>query len=367
MKKVYYVGIDQHKKTSTLNIRGGDGRMIRTVGIRHDRLKALRDVISTLDGKVQTAVEATGFYWWMVQELRRLGAEAHLAHPAALKMIFKAKNKTDKNDAERISKLLWLGQLPESYIPTEEQIQARELLGTRRLLVKVRGQIGNRIHQLFAKLNEPVPTRGLLYSPKNIKILRTVNLPGEWGQSLEQLIQSLEDVQREICRCEERIQELVGKDEFYTWLDQVYGFGSVAAATVGARVGTFDRFANRRVVGSYFGLTPRVDNSADKCRSGHIDKMGPTEIRKILVQAVHCMIQKRPEAQAYFSYLSRRARASKVYVAMARRLIVGLRAARVKQEPFDLARCFKVPQTRTFQGRGGPVTLVRSTRNIMER
>lgn len=358
MKKVYFVGIDQHKKVSTLHVRGADGKTVRSFGIRHDRLQGLRSTLSALDGTIHASMEATGFYWWMVQELRNQGVHVHLAHPGALKMIFKAKNKTDKNDAERISKLLWLGELPESYIPTQQEARIRELLGTRRLLVKIRGQMCCRIHQLFAKLNEPVPTRGFFYSSKNLNILKTVNLPQEWGESLGHLVQSLQGIQDEIKACEKRIEEFASTHELSQWIDQVDGFAAVGSATVAARIGSFERFANRRAVASYFGLTPKIDNSADTKRSGHIDKMGPAEVRKVLVQAVHCMVRTRPAAREYLDYLCRRVRPCKALVAMARRLIVGLRAARVKGEAFDLAKCFKLPETRSFQGRSGTVTLV---------
>jgi transposase len=108
--------MDQHKKTSTVHVRGSDGSSIRAMTIQHYHLDPLRRLMGELtkEGKVHVGVEATGFYWWMVHELRRLGAIVHLGHPSAMRLIFKSKTKTDNNDAERLSKLLWIGEFTEN-------------------------------------------------------------------------------------------------------------------------------------------------------------------------------------------------------------------------------------------------------------
>jgi len=282
----------------------------------------------------------------MVQELRSLGAQVHLAHPGALRLIFQSKNKTDANDAERLSRLLWLRELPESYIPTEQEAQQRELVGTRELLVGMRVALGNRIQHVFAKLNRALPTRGNVYSGPSLKSLEQEagTLCGEWGACVKDLVAALKAVQTQIRACETRLQQHAAEDPRCAWLDAIDGFAAVASVTLSSRAGPLERFPNRRSIASYFGLTPRVDSSADKRRLGAIDKRGPADVRKILVQLVHNLIRTRAAARRYFEHLSRSVKGPKVYVAMARRLLVGIRAAWARQEAFELEKCFRVAE-----------------------
>jgi len=158
MEQVYSVGMDQYKRSSTLHIRGPQGESVRQLTVRHvegGSPPRLRETLESLEQPVHVAVEATGFYRWMVQDLRSLGAHVHLARPSALRLIFRAKNKPDDNDAERRSRLVWLGQAPESYIPTEGEAQRRELVGTRQLLVGMRVALANRIDPASARPISP--------------------------------------------------------------------------------------------------------------------------------------------------------------------------------------------------------------------
>ena len=79
MQQVFKIGMDQHKKTSAIHVRDQEGKTVRRMTLWHDRLGELKKLMESLDGKKEVAIEATGFYWWMVQELRRLGAEVHLS------------------------------------------------------------------------------------------------------------------------------------------------------------------------------------------------------------------------------------------------------------------------------------------------
>ena len=43
-----------------------------------------------------------------------------VGHPPKLKAIAQTDKKTDRVDAKELSRLLWLGSVPESYVPTDE-------------------------------------------------------------------------------------------------------------------------------------------------------------------------------------------------------------------------------------------------------
>ncbi len=65
----------------------------------------------------------------------------------------------------------------------------------------------------------------------------------------------------------------------------IVGVGPQTAIAVSCWVGEIERFPNAKKLGSYFGLAPRVSNSADKQRHGHITKEGNRMVRWLLTQA----------------------------------------------------------------------------------
>ena len=66
----------------------------------------------------EIAVETSTAGKYVAHLLRDHGLHVHLANSKELKLIWKSKKKTDKNDARILARLLRTGDLPESYLPT---------------------------------------------------------------------------------------------------------------------------------------------------------------------------------------------------------------------------------------------------------
>ena len=78
------------------------------------------------------------------------------------------------------------------------------------------------------------------------------------------------------------------------------GVGIRTAETFVAWVDDITRFRNNRQIGSYFGLVPCQDASADRNRLGHITKDGPPVMRKLLCEATWTAIKKCPRFKQFF-------------------------------------------------------------------
>jgi transposase len=78
-------------------------------------------------GEVAFAVEGCTGWRYVVEELERAGIGAHLAEPAetAAKRGRKRRAKTDRSDARHLRELLVKGDLPESWIPPAQVLEAR--------------------------------------------------------------------------------------------------------------------------------------------------------------------------------------------------------------------------------------------------
>jgi transposase len=60
-----------------------------------------------------------------------MAARVTVAHPGRLRLIFRSKDKDDRKDAERLAKLLYLGEAPAVHVPGADLRTWRELITCR--------------------------------------------------------------------------------------------------------------------------------------------------------------------------------------------------------------------------------------------
>ncbi len=131
-----FIGCDAHKKFSVfvaVNEKGQAGEALR---VAHDR-QLYREFLARLPPHSAIAVEASGSYSWLVDEMERSGHRPKLCNPLEAKRRMGLTNKTDKLDAKGLAILLRNGTLPEVWIPPSELRDQRELLRLRIFLVRL--------------------------------------------------------------------------------------------------------------------------------------------------------------------------------------------------------------------------------------
>ena len=111
-----FIGCDAHKKFSVfvaVNEKGQAGEALRVV---HDR-QVYREFLAPLPSPSPIAVEASGGYSRLVDEMERSGHRPRLCNPLEAKRRMGLTNKTDKLDARKLAILLRNGTLPEVWTP----------------------------------------------------------------------------------------------------------------------------------------------------------------------------------------------------------------------------------------------------------
>jgi len=119
-----FIGCDAHKKFSVfvaVNEKGQAGEALR---VAHDR-QLYREFLARLPAHSTIAVEASGSYSWLVDEMERSGHQPRLCNPHEAKRRMGLTNKTDTLDAKGLAILLRNGTLPEVWIPPSELRSAR--------------------------------------------------------------------------------------------------------------------------------------------------------------------------------------------------------------------------------------------------
>ena len=101
--------------------------------------------------ELEVALEATTGWRFVVEELRRVGAEVHLAEPAETAGLRgpKKRAKGDRADARHLRELLMVGRLPESWIPPDHILDLRARVRLRHTLSEQRGEWQQRIQAML--------------------------------------------------------------------------------------------------------------------------------------------------------------------------------------------------------------------------
>jgi transposase len=100
---------------------------------------------------VRVGMEATGYSRWFERLLAELGFEVWIGDPAEIKTKRVKKQKTDREDARLMQKLLLENRFPRIWVPDPENRDLRQLLWHRHRLVPMRTRIMNQLQALAGR------------------------------------------------------------------------------------------------------------------------------------------------------------------------------------------------------------------------
>lgn len=241
------------------------------------------------DGLVVYAVaESCGLGFVLHRRLVEAGAQSFLITPMALN----GQRKTDKLDARALCVRLsrWVDgnkdEISPIRIPTEAEQRARETTRRRKFLSEQIRCLANRGQgQVAEYCHQKLPHRGWgarLW--KKLSVTLDAWILGVLGK-LREIILVIE------AQVAALLAELAlrGADQ-----PRPKGFGQLSLATLDAEICDWNRFHNRKQVGSYTGCCPGEHSSGGKRRVGSIDRMGHGRVRALLVEAVWRFLKWQP-------------------------------------------------------------------------
>ena len=157
--------------------------------------------------------------------------------------------------------------------------------------------------------------------------------PRKWKwhcEVLEPWLRSiLENLRELLLKFKDQLRALTGELEARVQGQQIpKALGSLTLAVLDSEVCDWNRFKNRKAVGSYTGCCPSEHSSGPHQRFGSIDRRGNGRIRRQLVEAVWRLLRYQPAWHASRKHLKRLgdslAQRKKVVVALARQLAIDL-------------------------------------------
>ena len=346
-------GLDVHKDSVVACVRhivdGAVKREAQSFQTTTKGLMALSEWLSA-EGCTHIVMEATGVYWKPVWHILSDGEfELVLANAAHVKNV--PGRKTDVNDATWLAELLAHGLVRGSFVPDEQTQEMRNLLRTRKQLVRERsrhiqrlqktledanikldsvisdilGLSGRRmIEALIAGETDPNALAALAHrrikaSPADLEAALRGRVTRHHRFLLGLHLQQIDAIDAAIDQIDPEVDALV--EPFRTavqLLTTIPGIDELSACVILAEIGRdMSRFSTAGHLISWAGLCPKNDESAGKRRSTRMRKGAPW-LKTTLVQCAWAAARKKASyLQAQFHRLRARRGAKKAIGAVA--------------------------------------------------
>ena len=272
--------------------------------------------------KVRLGMEASGHARWFERLLGELNFELWIGDATEVARKRERKQKTDRQDAQHILRLLLKDDFPRIWVPNWENRDLRQLLWHRHRMVQARTRIMNQLQAVA--LNEGLRCKKRLWREHGREQLESIRLAPWASRRRQDLLALLDRLNPTIAELSQAIEHEAEKFPEARWLMTHPGVGPLTALAFVLIIGRADRFQCGKQIASYLGLVPLEDSSGNRRRLGHITKQGSSMLRFLMVEAAQVTVRSLPEWRSkYFHLMMRRGRKI-AKVAMARRLAIRL-------------------------------------------
>jgi transposase len=341
------IGIDVGDKRSRFCVLGGD-KSVREQSSVETTPAAFKEVFSRYRGTL-VALEVGTHSLWASRLLEECGHRVVVVNSRKLEILTKNIKKTDKKDAEILARaaLSDLDLLAPVQHRTPETQSHRVLLALRDAAVQSRTKLITSVRGLVKPFGARLPRCSASAFAK--KVLSCV--PANLKESVTAVLELIAKTTEVIKAFDRQVEDLGNKRYPATQhLQHVEGIGPVTSLAYVLAIEDPTRFRSSRSVGSYFGLTPRLDNSSGCEPQLRITKAGDEHVRRLLVQSAQYILgQFGPDSDLRRFGLLLAQRGGKnakkrAVVAVARKLAVLLHRLWITGEVYDPLRVARKSQ-----------------------
>ena len=294
-----YIGFDvDSKKTVACVVQAGKRDVYQTLPTDVEAMR--RWLVEQRKGKAKLHLtfEVSGMAGWLYEGLVDQVDELAVSNPAKMTWIYRTAKKTDRIDARKQAVLLKMGELPRVHMPSGAVRRWRSQIQHRRKLVSGQTQVKNRIRAyLKGRGYRKLPFKRGWWTRQCRSWLRDFFV-GDF--ILQDLVDQLELLQDQIKQATGRLDERLSRHPGGHLLMTIPGVGPRTAEAVLAYTDEVERFARGKEYCSYFGMTPKLDESGSFRRLGHITKQGPSVVRWLIVESAWRAIKTSPSLFSFY-------------------------------------------------------------------
>jgi len=317
------IGVDYHPEFQQIALLDQDTGEFQEKRLTHpEEAEQFYRALAAAGQKVRVGMEASGHARWFERLLEKLQLELWIGDAAEIQSKRARKQKTDRQDAQHILKLMLKDDFRQIWRPSWENRDLRQLLWHRHRLVQARTRIMNQLQAVA--INEGLRCKKRLWRAGGRQKLETFRLAPWASRRRQDLLELLDRLNPTIAELSQAIEQEAGKSPEARRLMTHPGVGALTALAFVLIIGDAERFECGKQVACYLGLVPLEKSSGNRRRLGHITKQGNSLLRFLLVEAAQVTVRSLPEWRSqYFRLVMRRGRKT-AKVAMSRRLAIRL-------------------------------------------
>ncbi len=342
-----YIGMDiDNKKIICCVVQQGKKDIYRTIKPTVPAMKAFITEHKTQGCKIHLVFEISGQAGYIYDSLIDCADSITVANPSKMTWIYRTAKKNDRLDARKMAVLLSIAEVPSVYMPSKEVRQWRQAILHRRNIVTKVTQTKNRIRALLKSVGFSHPwDKGGWWKKSNRFWMWTLVNDGRmsswglWRMQLGHLLEQLCTLENQLHHLTEYLDSYLSQKHEADLLMSIPGVGPRTTEAVLAYTDNLNRFDNYKQYCSYFGLTPKLDESGSTRRLGHISKHGPSVVRWVLCESSWKVIRKSKALKDFYERVKngQDCRKKIAIVAVCRKLLCIVRAMLRDNEKFNEA------------------------------
>jgi len=325
----YFAGLDVALEETAIGIVDQDGAILLETTVATDP-EAIADALSPYARPLKrVGHEAGALSPWLQAELTRLGLPAICLEARHARAALSAqRNKTDQADARGLAHIMRTGWFRQVHLKSEQSYRLRLLLNQRTNLKRKFLDIENAIRHSIKAFGLKI---GQISRAKFEARVRELVAGDKLIAGLtECMLRARAALWQEYLKLHNLVVAIVARDEVCARFMRIPGIGPISALSFKTAVDDPARFAKSKVLGAYFGLTPKRWQSGTSIDIiGHISKAGDRDVRRTLYEAANIMLTRFKGKSALKSWgqkLAKKKGHKKACVAVARKFAVIMHA-----------------------------------------
>jgi transposase len=284
MNEGSWVGLDVHARSviaGVIDARSGEVRSLRVPAGSGETVAWLR----TLPTPVRVVYEAGPTGYGLARGCTEAGISCVVAAPSKIRAAAD-RVKNDRRDAERLARLLRLGEITPVRVPGPEEEAARDLVRARE---DARGDLMRARHRLSKLLLR----HGAVYDATAWTRTHDAWLRKQRFQSgplaivFDECYGRMLDAKTRRDALDKAITELATTPPYVDVVERLVclrGVSTLTAFALTVELGDWNRFRPGSL-GPFLGLTPSENSSGERRRQGAITKTGNSHARRLLIEA----------------------------------------------------------------------------------
>lgn len=331
-----FIGLDLGLSKTAICAIDEDGSNVLQVTARSEPAEIIVK-LSKLKGEITlVGLEACPLSEWIYGALQDAGFPVFCLETRHTQRFLSTRpNKTDRNDAHGIATMMRVGHFKPVHVKSRPSQFVRSLLIGRRQFMTTMLQIENTIRALLRTQGLKLGKVHRCQFSERVKELcaeEPMLLP-----AIEPLLAARDEMRTQMRKLNNALERASRADPICKLFQTIPGVGPLTALAFKATIDDPGRFKRSKLVPAHLGLTPRVYQSGEIDRSGHVSKSGDKLMRYLLVEAATSMMlvsKKWCSLKAWAMKVAKRSGTAKAIIALARRIAIVMHQMWVTGECF---------------------------------